>query len=240
MRSYRKSGVVDKIREAGGEVFAITSEPQHLATEAEEDWEFGFPAVGDPHHEILEICRERGLVEIYANENYGHLRSRPWASHPKGYYQPAVLGLAKDGRPLYRWRCRPTRDNMSGAGGRPDPTYTWEALQARLADGAESPLDENPVLSGNELSWPHFLLLLLAHGWFLRPKAFPLGRPGDRPSANSGKMMRRVALFVAAWVAAFALLPTHWVLLALGAWGVAMIPGLLEIYAQFQHEPETG
>ena len=240
MRSYAKSGALERIHQAGGEAFAITSEPQNLATEAEKDWEFGFPAVGDPHHEIRKTCRERGLVEIFFNENSGHLRNRPWASHPNGYYQPGVLALAKDGRVLYRWRCRPTRDNMSGAGGRPAALYTWNRIESRLSDNAEAALDEAPELAGHQLSWPHFLLILLAHGWFIRPKAFPLGRPEDEPSANSGKMMRRVAGFAAAWAAAFVLLPAKWVFLALAAWGLLLIPGLIEIYTQFQHEPERG
>ena len=46
-------GVVDKIREAGGEVFGITSEPQALAVEAEEAWNLNFPIIGDPHHCLL-------------------------------------------------------------------------------------------------------------------------------------------------------------------------------------------
>ena len=127
---------------------------------------------------------------------------------------------------------------MSGAGGRPAARYVWNQIQSRLAGGPEPPLDDSPEFAGNQLSWPRFLFILLAHGWFLRPKAFPLARPGDKPGANSAKMMRRLVGFVAAWVAAFALLPTTWVALALGAWGIAMIPGLIEIYRQFQHQPE--
>ncbi len=229
--------MLDSIRRAGGEVFAITSEPQSLATEAEEDWEFGFVAVGDPHHEILETCRERGLVEVFFNENYGHLRSRPWASHPKGYYQPAALALTDEGRVLYRWRCRPTRSNMSGAGARPAATYTWNEIQSRLAGGEEPPLDEAPELGAKDLSWFRFLLILLAHGWFLRPKAFPLGRPGDTPTVSPGKMLRRVYGFVAAWVVALLFFPTQWVALALVVWGLIVLPGLIEIHRQFQHEP---
>ena len=53
MRSYEKSGVVEQIREMGGEVFGITSEPQSLAEEAEEAWDLSFPIVGDPHHEFV-------------------------------------------------------------------------------------------------------------------------------------------------------------------------------------------
>ena len=53
-----KRGVIDKIREAGGEVFGITSEPHALAAEAVEAWNLNFPIIGDPHHEIREACAE--------------------------------------------------------------------------------------------------------------------------------------------------------------------------------------
>ncbi len=230
--------MLDAIREAGGEVFAITSEPQTLAAEAEEDWEFGFPAVGDPHHEILETCRERGLVEVFFNRDFGHLRDRPWASHPKGYYQPAVVALTNEGRVLYRWRCRPTRNNMSGAGARPSATYTWNQLRSRLAASAEEPpLDDAPELGAEDISWFRFLLILLAHGWFLRPKAFPLARPGDKPPASPAKMLRRFYGFAGAWALALLLLPLPWVALAFAVWGIVLIPGLVEIHRQFQNEP---
>lgn len=216
----------------------MTSEPQSLATEAEDDWEFGFPAVGDPHQEILETLRERGLLDIFVNENYGHLRNRPWASHPKGYYQPGVLAVTREGRVLYRWRCRPTRDNMSGAGERPTPAYVWAQMRSRLAGTEEPALDENPEFAGKDLSWFRFMLILSAHGWFLRPKAFPLARPGDPDRVSPRHMMRRVALFLGGWVAAFALLPTAWVAGALGVWALILGAGLVEVNRQFQHEPE--
>lgn len=227
--------MVDAVRGAGGELFAVTSEPQTLATEAE-TWEFGFPAVGDPHHEIRQICKERGLVDVFFNENYGHLRERSWASHPKGYYQPAVLALTREGRVLYRWRCRPTRQNMSGAGERPTATYVWNEIRSRLATTDEAPLDLDPEFAREDLSWPRFLLLLLAHGWFLRPKAFPLRREGDPLSASPRFMMRRVALFAGAWIAALALLPSAWVAIAFGVWALIAAVGVGELYRQFQHE----
>lgn len=221
-------------------MFAITSEPQTLATEAEEDWEIGFPAVGDPHHEIREVCRDRGLVDVYFNENYGHLRNRPWASHPKGYYQPGVVAVRQDGRAVYRWRCRPTRDNMSGAGARPAPVYTWDAIRARLADGVEPELDESPELGWKNFSWLGFIAIGLAHGWFVRPKMFPLGRAEDSPSADPFKMMPRVYGFIAAWLVALLLLPVKWVGIAFLIWCVIIIPGLIEFHRQMQHEPEPG
>ena len=112
---------------------------------------------------------------------------------------------------LYRWRCRPMRQNMSGAGQRPTPQYVWGEIQSRLPAGIPDPeLDESPEFARPDQSWSvflTFLTMMLAHGWFLRPKAFPLARPGDRPSADARRMKRRVAAFAAAWVAALALLP---------------------------------
>ena len=131
-----KSGVLDAVRAAGGEVFGMTSEPQSLATEAEEAWEIGFPCVGDPHHEIRDDLRDRGWLSLFANEDYGHLRMRPWASHPKGYFQPGVLAVGRGGRILYRWRCRPQYSNMSGAGQRPTPQYVWREIESRLGKDA--------------------------------------------------------------------------------------------------------
>ena len=128
------SGVLDAVRAAGGEVFGMTSEPQSLATEASETWGIGYPCIGDPHHEIRGALQERGLLGVFANPDYGHLGSRPWASHPKGYFQPGVLAvepglrtrlLPGPRRVLYRWRCRPVRQNMSGAGQRPTSQYVW-------------------------------------------------------------------------------------------------------------------
>lgn len=230
--------MLDEIHAAGGEVFGITSEPQTLASEAEHEWEVGFPIVGDPHHEIRDICEDRGWLNVFFNENYGHLRERAWASHPKGYYQPAVLVLHKSGRVLYRWRCVPKYSNMSGAGGRPDAGYTWENIQQSLKSGEEAALDKTPDLGSETLSWPKFLLILTAHGWFLRPKAFPLAREGDDLRVSPAKMMRRVYGFLALWVLLLIVLPVGWFALAVVLWLTALMPGLIEIHRQFQNEPE--
>jgi len=227
---------VDEIRQAGGEVFAITSEPNALAIEAEEDWKFGFTAVGDPHQEIRETCRARGWIDVYNNKDYGHLRHRPWARHPKGYYQPAVIALHRDGRILYRWRCIPNRNNMSGAGARPEARYTWNNIQSRLFKTGNSPHDDEPLLGAKDLSWFRFLVILLAHGWFIRPRAFPLARPGDPERVSPNKMMPRIYLFTLTWLAALALLPLHWVVIGFVSWIAILTPGLMEIHRQFQNE----
>ena len=230
--------MLEQIHAAGGEVFGITSEPQTLATEAEVEWDPGFPMVGDPHHEIRETCRDRGWVDVFFNENYGHLRERAWASHPKGYYQPAVLAIHKSGRVLYRWRCVPKYSNMSGAGGRPEAEYTWGKIQKALEVSEDAPLDKMPNMGSEPISWPRFLLILTAHGWFLRPKPFPLAREGDKSSVNPAKMMRRVYGFVALWLLLLIILPIGWFGFALLAWLAVLAPGLIEIHRQFQNEPD--
>ena len=232
--------MLEQIRAAGGEIFAITSEPQSLATEAELDWEFGFPAIGDPHHEIREQCEARGWLQIYYNEDYGHLRERSWASHPKGYYQPGVLALNKDGRVLYRWRCVPRYSNMSGAGARPEAGYTWQHMSQNMQANEDAALDAEAILGAEDLSWPRFLLILVAHGWFLRPKAFPLARADDPERVSPSKMMPRVYAFLALWLIALLTLPITWVGAMFGVWLVILTPGLVEIHRQFQNVSDAG
>ena len=176
--------MLDQIHAAGGEVFGITSEPQTLATEAEVEWGTQFPVIGDPHHEIRKVCKDRGYLEVFYNEDDGHLRERSWASHPKGYYQPAVLAVHKSGRVLYRWRCVPRFSNMSGAGGRPEADYTWDKIQLALDTTEDSAPDLTPEMGSETVSWPKFLLILTAHGWFLRPRAFPLAREGAQGKSH--------------------------------------------------------
>ena len=230
--------MVDKIRAAGGEVFGMTSEPHSLAAEAAEEWDLGFTCVGDPHHEIRNQLQQRGLVGVFANEDYGHLDARPWASHPKGYFQPAVLAVTNENRVLYRWRCRPRYNNMSGAGQRPTPEYTWAQIESRLPEGTPEPeLDENPEFARDDLSWPRFLTILMAHGWFIRPKAFPLGREGDTASMNFKHIPWRIGIFVAAWVLAFTLLPLSWAFVGVLAWIAIAAPGIISIHRQFQNIP---
>ena len=230
--------MVDQIREAGGEVFGITSEPQALAVEAEEAWNLDFPIVGDPHHEIRKVCAERGWLDLFYNENAGHLRNRKWTSHPKGYYQPGVLAIHKTGRVLYRWRCVPKYSNMAGAGSRPEAIYTLEEIKNNFESAEDAPMDKNPKLPYEPQSWPRFLLGMTAHGWFLRPKVFPLMREGDTPSANPEKMMRRVWGFLAMWAVLLAFLPTSWVGIAAAVWVAVLTPGIIEIHKQFQNEAE--
>ena len=131
-----KAGVPEKIKAAGGGIFAITSEPQTLAREAEQTWELDFPAVGDPHHEIADACRERGWLQLFVNPKARLLADATgFAAHPKGYFQPGLLAITRTGRVLYRWRGRPTRKNAGGATSRPLAEDVWRQIEAAIARG---------------------------------------------------------------------------------------------------------
>lgn len=231
--------MVDEINAAGGAVFGITSEPHSLAAEAEDAWQLGFPIVGDPHHEIRDQLSEKGWLDIYFNEDYGHLRERDWASHPKGYFQPAVLAVSRSQQVLYRWRCVPKYSNMSGAGARPEARYTWQKIQTQQTESGDAPLDKTPEMGAEELNWFQFLLILTAHGWFVRPRAFPLLRDGDKAQVTPTIARKRAYWFVGAWLAALVALPLNWVGIAFLAWLVILTPGLIEIHRQFQNESEA-
>jgi hypothetical protein len=197
-----KAGVVEKVRAAGGEVYAITSEPQHLADQAHEYWELDFENVGDPHQEISRTCNERGWLTLYACK--GDLeflqRGANWeVEHPKGYFQPGVLALTSAGRVLYRWRSVPSAENLNGTLARPTAEHAWGAIESALAEGdtaGDAAHDDAPVVDAAPPPRLLFVAALLANGWFLGVRSF------------------------AFWAAALVLLPTPLVGLVLAGWAV--------------------
>jgi len=239
--------VLDEIRAAGGEVYGLTSEPHSLAAEAETAWNMSIEVIGDPHHEIREDLKARGWLDIFYNEDFGHLRNRSWANHPKGYYQPAMIALrscdadsgSDVGQVLYRWRCVPRYSNMSGAGGRPEARYTWDQIRSRFESAKDAPLDVTPEMGAPDLSWRQFLMIMLAHGWFIRPRAFPLRRDGGKDDVTPSDAMRRWYVFGLVWLLALLVLPIGWVASAFIVWLVALVPGLIEIHRQFQNSTES-
>ena len=239
MRSYEENGLLDEVKAAGGGVFAITSEPQSLADEAQQDWELSYQVVGDPHHEIRDELAAREVVDIYRNEEFDVL-GREWASHPKGYFQPAVVAMANDGRVLYRWRCVPDRSNIGGAGVRPEVGYVWSQVKNALQTEGDAAFDDTPVMTSKNPPWLLFLCFLTAHGWFLRPKPFPLPRDGEAEWVNPARMIPRLVVFALAWIAALVLLPALWVGAAALLWLAVLTPGLIKIHRQFQNEPQPG
>jgi hypothetical protein len=243
LRGYAESGVVDEIRAAGGEVFAVTSEPQTLASEARRCWELPFESVGDPHHEIADDCRERGWMHLFVNRDLGLLvEGTGFASHPKGFFQPGVLAVTREGRVLYRWRGRPTRRNAGGATSRPRPEHVWEETRKALAkgpEGGDAGFDPVTDFDMQAPSWPLFVFVLLANGNFLRPMPFPLSRGGpDDLQKRLKRAFTKALLFLAALGVAFAALPSVWVLAALAVWGLAITPGMIRLHRHFQSVPE--
>ncbi|MEN8158624.1 MAG: hypothetical protein ABFS41_00985 [Myxococcota bacterium] len=242
MRGYAKEGVPEKIRAAGGEIYAITSEPQGLASRAQEEWGFGFESVGDPHHEIVGTCRERGWLDLFVNPRLGFLRSSAPAElgwtpqHPKGYFQPGVLVLGADGRVLYRWRGVPSRKNMGGATERPTAEHVWSRVESALESaGPDTALDSDPPLDSRGVPWPLFVSLLVANGWFVRPRGFAHLEGGPPPQVRAQWALFRVVGFAAAWIAAFTWLPTLPVAAGLAGWIAWITPRIRVLNAEFQN-----
>ncbi len=238
-----KEGVARKIREAGGEIYAISSEPQALATRAVAEWGLDFESVGDPHHEIADACRDKGWLDLFVNERLEFLQRSASAhgqtdwevTHPKGFFQPGVLALTRAGRVLYRWRGVPTHQNMGGATERPTADHVWSRVEGSLGAGehaADAALDEDPPLDMRGVPWPVFSSLLIANGWFMNARGF------QGPRMIMMAAVRLVA-FVAAWIAAFVWLPTLPVAIALAAWVAFIVPTFRWVGEQFQDVSEA-
>lgn len=236
MRGYVNEDVAQKVRAAGGEIFAVSSEPQALAGRAAREWGLDFETVGDPHHEITGACRERGWLDLFVNERMEFLLkstalARDWVpTHPKGYFQPGVLALAKDGRVLYRWRGVPTHRNMGGASERPTAEHVWGRIAEAIEHGAsagDAPLDPDPPLDMKGAPWPVFVSLLIANGWFLEGRGFE----SRRRIARAGL---RLVGFVAAWIAAFVLLPAIPVAAVFALWVAYITPKVRWLGREFQ------
>ena len=236
-----EEGISEKVRAAGGEIYAISSEPQSLSDRAAREWRLDFDTVGDPHHEISGACRERGWLDLFVNERLGFLRASASAadwtvSHPKGYFQPGVLALSAGGRVLYRWRGVPSHRNMGGATERPTVEHVWTTVACALATGADAPdapLDPDPPLDSRGVPWPIFASLLIANGWFLNPRGF------KSPKRVVFAAVRLLGFF-AAWIVAFAWLPALPVLAALIAWAAYITPKVRWVGKEFQNvEPSA-
>ncbi|MEM9176248.1 MAG: hypothetical protein AAGC67_13560 [Myxococcota bacterium] len=231
--------MTEAIRAAGGEIYAVTSEPHSLARDAEADWGTGLVHVGDPHQEIERTCRDRDWLALFKYDWDGERLGKhaDWLAHPKGYYQPGVLVLDRSGRVLYRWRCRPTRWNAGGATGRPTPEHVWQAVQRARTQPpgtADAAHDDAPDLDAPPTPMPLFVLILLANGGFLRPQTFDHYGGAFTSDERIRRAQIRLAFFVAAWLVAAWLLPGWLVGLAFAAWLVAIVPGVRAILDGFQ------
>ena len=230
--------MVDAVRAAGGEVYAVTSEPQVLAARARQDWDLPFECIGDPHHEIADAARVRGWLDLYVQDAGEFLtRDTVWdVTHPKGHFQPGVLVLNSDGQLLYRWRSVPSRANAGSAAGRPEADYVWGEVRQALAQqtGEDAALDEAPMLDSRPVIFPLFAALLMANGWFMRPQPFTYQGDGRNPMQRIPMVMLRLFLFISLWAGAFAFLPTSWVSVALLLYLPIAVRGVRRVYTSFQ------
>jgi len=221
-------------------VYGISSEPHSLASEAEEAWGTNISIIGDPHHEVRKDVKARDWLDVFYNENAGHLRDQSWASHPNGYFQPAVVAVDKTGRILYRWRLVPDRSNMNGAGARPESGYIWDHMKQAMSSKGDVELDKKPVMTQKDPPWILALLMFLANGWFIRPKAFPMSRDGKEGGFTQvRKALYRMGGFFSAWVLALIFFPLSWVGIAALVWLVIITPGVMELNSQFQTEKDS-
>jgi hypothetical protein len=236
LRGYVRAEAADKIRAAGGEIYAISSEPQSLAVRAASDWHLDFETLGDPHHEIAGDCRERGWVDLFVNEQMEFLEKsvgegrgfKP--THPKGFFQPGVVAVRNDGRVLYRWRGVPSHQNMGGATERPTAEHVLSKITEALEHATETEdaaLDTQPTLDSKGIPWPIFASLLIANGWFMSGRGF-------QSTKHVAYAALRVLGFVAAWIAAFATLPALVVAAALAGWVAFITPKVRWLGQQFQ------
>ncbi|MBT6059432.1 MAG: hypothetical protein HOG51_15470, partial [Gammaproteobacteria bacterium] len=201
--------------------------------------------VGDPHQEIAEQCKDRGWLELFINEQTSFITNTDdRLSHPKGYFQPGVLGIDSNKRILYRWRSIPTRANIGGAVERPTASYVYQKVAESLeqADNIEdAQLDGKPELDSKGRPFPIFVTLLLANGWFIRPVPFLLTNSKLSPLQRIKRAARRIPIFLAVWIAAFLILPTNWVTNAAIAYGVWVSVIVVTVFRGLQHtsEPEN-
>ena len=147
-------------------------------------------------------------------------------------------------RVLYRWRSVPTKKNIGGAVERPTARYVYDkVVKARgSSDKTEdASLDNQPELDSEGRPWLVFISLLMANGWFIKPKPFLLTN-SSTPIAQRAKNARlRIPIFVAAWLLAAMMLPGTWVGLAAVAYGLWITPHIRLINQQFQNieEPDS-
>lgn len=240
-----EAGVVERIRAAGGQVYAVTSEPQYLADQAHEYWGLDFENVGDPHQEIARICSERGWLRLYANR--GDLeflqRGAKWkVEHPKGYFQPGVLALTNERRVLYRWRSVPSDENLSGTVARPTADHVWAQIRQSL-DAGDAPgnaaHDDNPVIDQGPPPRIVFFAALIANGWFLRVKSFAYSPGVGSVPTRFKAAFSRWLLFFLFWMLAIVFLSPLLVAAAFSGWVVWILRDLRRILGDMEHQVEV-
>jgi len=232
------------VRAAGGEVYAITSEPQHLADQAHEHWELSFENIGDPHQEISKTCSERGWLTLYANR--GELeflqRGADWnIEHPKGFFQPGVLALTNKHRVLYRWRSVPSAENLNGTSMRPTATHAWQKIESALTAGeaaGDALHDDNPVVDQGPPPRLVFFAALIANGWFLKARSFMYSPGAESIPSRFKTAMSRWLIFLLFWIICLSIVPGGLVALAFAGWFTWIVLDLRRVMRDMDNQVE--
>ncbi|NRB62265.1 MAG: redoxin domain-containing protein [Saprospiraceae bacterium] len=246
--SYQKNKIVTKIREAGGEIYAITSEPHTLALNANKEWGTHFDHIGDPHHEILADIHQRGWLPLFIWNYQPRFQEeiRKSLSHPNGIFQPGVLAVNQKGRILYRWRSIPNRRNIGGAACRVTAQHVWVNLEKALAQAQgtpNSPLDEEAVLDSQGYPFPLFLLILFASGWFLKPNFFTMATNNHSLGQIKKQLQiakQRIILFFIFWIVAIIWFPAWLTALIFLIWIAIVTPQVYELYRSGKYNTVFG
>ena len=133
---------------------------------------------------------------------------------------------------------------MGGATERPTAAHVFENLSGALAEASsasepmDAELDARPALDSRGIPWPLFVSVLVANGWFIKPRTFPFTPGGRSVGQRFIRAVLRIPILIAAWAIALTQLPTLWVGLAFLAWAAWLTPKIRFINKQFQNVPE--
>lgn len=135
------------LREAGGELFAVTAQSTAAAEAAKADWGLDYPVLSD-----ASIALAKRFDVAITPKAQSPLAEVP-GEYPNGMSQPGVVILDQTGKTLVHWAINPSEMNGNGAYDRPLPEILSAALQsARNGDGPvslEGPRLDPPWLKAN-------------------------------------------------------------------------------------------
>lgn len=173
------------MRSIGGEIYGITSQNDEAAKLAKTTWGIGFDSRADPKIEIGKCLKERGLLNIFVNTDPpppalagGEV---PGGSYEVGVYQPAILVITQDFKPLFSFASVPSLSNAGGAAGRPTAKIVMKVIHEMLNSGtSKTSSDWKPA------KIPPFVPIILvmyffANGNFVKPVPPALAADGTNP-----------------------------------------------------------
>jgi len=120
-------------------LYAICSERQSEANKAMSAWNIpNFSSVvGDNGNVIARAVKETYMPKLHITVcSEAAKTSMNRKAFPNGCVQPAVLIFVKE-NPVLAWAVQPSRANLQGSLGRPEPKAVWKLVEDRLKDDEE-------------------------------------------------------------------------------------------------------